>query len=147
VSIKVRGDSDATILMIEDDHCERQAICRAVVKSQCSFSLVFADDGEEALFILSGESDTGVLPCAHLIVLDLNLPGMSGLEFLSELNRIRKDKRSLVFVYSGTQDSSKVKAAYDLGAVGVFSKQAGSEDYNAFVNMLGSYLNFVVFPR
>src|SRR6266508_1432917 len=73
---------DVRILLIEDDLIDFEALVRAFKKHQVNNPVFRARDGLEALEILRGKGRDPPLPRPYLIILDLNLPTMSGIEFL-----------------------------------------------------------------
>lgn len=75
-------NGDIRILLVEDDEVDVLAIQRALKKKRVVNALAVAKDGIEALEILRGENGHQVLPRPHIILLDLNMPRMNGLEFL-----------------------------------------------------------------
>lgn len=141
-----RGKDDAAILIIEDDHDERAALGRAFVKAQCPYSLHFASDGTEALNILSGVGPRGNLPVARIVLSDLHMPRMDGVEFLNKLRANEVTKNTIVFMYSQVADPTLISRAYELGISGFFPKDLEGEAYQDFVSMLSKYMEFVVFP-
>lgn len=112
------SDVMASILLIEDDEVDVEAIQRLFAWRNIANPLYVASDGEAALRLLHGEGDAVVQqPC--VILLDLNLPRMNGIEFLDELRRDEKVKDSVVFVlttsnrdYDRVVTSSKYVAGY-----------------------------------
>ena len=79
-------NADETILLVEDDRVDIMTVQRALKKNQITNPLHVARTGLEALSMLRGEDGFDkISPPPSLILLDLNLPKMSGIEFLSEL--------------------------------------------------------------
>lgn len=78
-------DQDASILLVEDDRVDVMTVQRALRKSEVRNPLHVARTALEALAILRGEGERKIDPPPALILLDLNLPKMSGIEFLKEL--------------------------------------------------------------
>jgi CheY-like chemotaxis protein len=141
-----RGKDDAAILIIEDDHDERAALGRAFVKAQCPYSLHFAADGTEALTILSGVGPRGNLPVARIVLSDLHMPRMDGVEFLTKLRSSDVTKNTIVFIYSQAADPVLISRAYQLGISGFFPKELEGGAYYEFVSMLSRYMEFVIYP-
>lgn len=78
-------DDDAVILLVEDDRVDIMTVQRAMKKIDISNPLYVARTGVEALGMLRGDGYPKIEPTPSLILLDLNLPKMGGIEFLSEL--------------------------------------------------------------
>ena len=110
------GSELHVILYIEDNLADQEIFRRALRATSPETKLVVADDGEQALHYLRrediyNETSDGA---PSLVLLDLNLPGMSGVEVLSEIQQ--SDLRHLpVIVYSSSRDPSDVRTCYQLG--------------------------------
>ena len=136
----------AHLLHVEDDALCIMGLERAFKKAKISNPINFAHDGVDALEILRGTNGRKPLPRPYLILLDLNMPRMGGIEFLQELRRDEDLKKSIVFVMTTSgADEDKVKA-YDLGVAGYILK---SNPANAFLEataLLDTYWRVVEFP-
>ncbi|MEM9488664.1 MAG: response regulator, partial [Myxococcota bacterium] len=76
-----------TVLLVEDNEVDVEAVRRAFRKLRIANPIQVARDGLEALDRLRGQGEYETVPRPYLILLDLNLPRMSGIEFLRELRR------------------------------------------------------------
>ena len=81
----MKPDNDAVILLVEDDRVDIMTVQRALRKTNISNPLYVARTGVEALGMLRGDGFPRIEPTPSLILLDLNLPKMGGIEFLKEL--------------------------------------------------------------
>jgi len=79
------SDNDAVILLVEDDRVDIMTVQRALKKIDIGNPLCVARTGVEALGMLRGDGFPKIEPTPSLILLDLNLPKMGGIEFLKEL--------------------------------------------------------------
>ncbi|NND99145.1 MAG: response regulator, partial [Pirellulaceae bacterium] len=122
-----------TLLVVDDDEVDAQGIERAFRKQKIANPLVFATDGIEALKILRGDDG----PTVHrpfLILLDLNMPRMGGLEFLGELRADERLRDSIVFVLT-TSDADQDKiAAYEKNVAGYIVKARAGDDFLKLLN-------------
>src|SRR5690606_3515074 len=84
------------ILLVEDDEIEAEAVIRAFQKHALPNPITVAQDGIEALSILRHQAQWHANP--YMILLDLNMPRMSGIEFLHEIRQDSQLKRSIIFV-------------------------------------------------
>jgi CheY-like chemotaxis protein len=140
----VRGDfktinipSDAPVsakrlLLVQDDVDEENVAIRALSRSGVPMRVTVAHDGSEALEILQSLDDGGS-DRPDLIMLDLGLPKLDGLEVL---NRIRGDERTAlvpVVITSGSQDPVRLRRAMEFGANSVLTETI---DYEAHVESL-----------
>jgi CheY-like chemotaxis protein len=103
-------------------------------------------DGIEALKALRGTDGYEPLPRPYMILLDLNLPRMNGLEFLQTLRQDDHLKRSIVFVLTTSDRHEDMVAAYDKQVAGYFLKSRAGEDFMNVVDMLDAYWRVVEFP-
>jgi CheY-like chemotaxis protein len=112
------------ILVIEDDESDALLLVHALNRAGCS-TLPVLGRAEEAVRYLQGAGEYAArdrYPLPSLIILDLNLPGMSGLEFLPWLREQPLFSAIPVIVLSGSPFSHAVKRAYALGAKTFFTK-------------------------
>ena len=108
---------DETILLIEDDRVDIMTVQRALMKNSISNPLHIARTGLEALNMLRGEGGhEKMTPPPALILLDLNLPKMSGIEFLHELrgDPDLKDQRIIVLTSSNEPKDRAAAFEYDV---------------------------------
>lgn len=105
-------DKDETILLIEDDKVDIMTVQRALKKNEISNPLYIARTGLEAFSMLRGVGGFEKLSPA-LILLDLNLPKMSGIEFLRELRSDPKLKGLHIIVLTSSNEPKDQAAAYE----------------------------------
>lgn len=86
------------LLLVEDDEVDAEAIKRAFRKRRIANPFTVVRDGIEALEVLRGEDGREPLPRPFLILLDLNMPRMSGLEFLRETRQDPELRDAIIFV-------------------------------------------------
>lgn len=122
-----------TILLIEDDEIERMKFRRVCSKNGFEHTVVEASNGEIALEALSGDQ----LP--DLILLDLNMPKMDGIEFLKNLKAAPTLKFIPIIVLSTSNNYNDVKHCYEIGASGYMIKPLHFEDYNEKIVSLLKY--------
>jgi len=134
------------LLHVEDDTLCLMGLNRAFKAAKIANPVSFAHDGIEALEMLRGTNGRPRLGRPFLILLDLNMPRMDGIEFLKELRKDEELKKSIVFVMTTSDaDEDKVKA-YNLEVAGYILK---SNPANAFLEataLLDTYWRVVEFP-
>ena len=134
--------SDKVILLIEDNPDDEALTLRALNKNNILNEVVVARDGEEALEYLFGTGkyegrDTNIQP--QVILLDLQLPKLSGLEVLK---RLRADKRTVlqpVVVLTTSSEEQDIMASYANGANSYIRKPVDFNQFIEAVKQLGLY--------
>ncbi len=132
-------------LHVEDDDLCIMALARAFKKAKIENPLNFAHDGIDALDMLRGTNGRERLPRPHLILLDLNMPRMGGIELLKELRQDPELRRTVVFVMTTSRAERDKTDAYNLGVAGYILK---TQD-NAFLEaaaLLDSYCKIIEMP-
>jgi CheY-like chemotaxis protein len=133
------------LLHVEDDDLCIMGLVRAFKSAKIANPVCFAHDGIDALEMLRGTNGRGRLPRPYLILLDLNMPRMGGVEFLKELRKDEELKRSVVFVMTTSAAEQDKLKAYNLGIAGYILKTQA----NAFLQataLLDTYWRVVEFP-
>jgi len=134
------------ILLVEDDDVDAEAIVRAFRKQKIANPIVHVADGIEALAVLRGEDGQERLPHPYLILLDINMPRMNGIEFLQVLRQDKELERSIVFMLTTSNRDEDKLAAYDEQIAGYLLKTRAGEEFADLINMLNSYWRVVEFP-
>lgn len=131
------------LLLVEDDDLDVMNVHRALAAAPEVASITVARDGIEALRMLRG----GELPMERLVmVVDLRMPRMSGLDLLREVRNDGRLKRVPVVVLTTSDDPHDRDAAYGLGAAGYFVKAAAPSRFRQIMDALRSYWSVVEFP-
>jgi len=131
-----------TILLVEDNPSDVGLTQRAFEKSRISNDLVVAEDGQEALDYLWGEGrhtgrDTSELP--SLMLLDLKLPKVPGLEVLRRIRADARTRRLPVVILTSSTQEQDVGSGYDLGVNGYIRKPVDFAQFVVAVGQLGFY--------
>lgn len=136
-----KSNETVTIFLVEDDDIDYEAIKRGFQKSKIANPFMRARDGVEALEILRKG-----INIPFIILLDLNMPRMNGIEFLKELRKDVNLRNTIVFVLT-TSDSDRDRwAAYELNIAGYLLKTQAGRDFNNVIEMLDTYWRYVEFP-
>jgi CheY-like chemotaxis protein len=133
---------DKIILLVEDNPDDEELTVRAFKASKLSNLIVVTHDGAEALDYLFGTGpyagrDLTTMPT--LVLLDVNLPKIDGLEVLSRLRADPRTKRLPVIVLTTSQEQDEVFKAYDRGCNSYVRKPVASAQFHDAVNQLGLY--------
>lgn len=130
------------VLLVEDDEVDAEAVLRAFKKNRICNPVTVVKNGLEALEVLRN----GKCSRPNLVLLDLNMPRMNGIEFL-EAVRHDDDLRDLIIFVLTTSDAERDKcAAYDQNVAGYLVKSKVGEDFLHLIEMLGVYWRYVEFP-
>ena len=135
---------DVTVLLIEDDEIDVMGIKRALGQFSMDNLVVTAADGIEALEKLR---DGSSVPRPYLILLDLNMPRMNGLEFLQQTRQDPHLQDSLVFVLTTSSAKKDKDMAYRHNIAGYIVKDRKGGSFNSTINMLKQFTNVVDFPE
>jgi len=131
-----------SILLVEDDEVDAMGIKRAFKIMRILNPLYHARNGVEALEML--RQGTVVKPV--IILLDLNMPIMGGLEMLEELRKDPEFTDTVVFVLTTSQDDEDKAAAYKEHIAGYFIKTKLDAEFNPLMDMLDRYWRIVELP-
>ena len=135
------------LLLVEDDEVDIQGMKRAFAKSRIGNPITIARDGIEALEFLRGENGRPKLPKPHLILLDLNMPRMNGLEFLEVIRADEDLKSSVVFMITTSKAEEDKARAYGHHVAGYIVKQDPANTFLQAVALLEHYWKIVEFPE
>ena len=131
-----------TILLVEDNPSDIGLTQRALQKGRIANELVVAQDGQEALDYLWGGGsyatrDVAELPA--LMLLDLKLPKVRGLEVLRRVREDARTRRLPVVILTSSKEEADVAAGYDLGVNSYVAKPVDFKQFAAAVEQLGLY--------
>ena len=134
-------------LLVEDDLVDVMNVKRAFKKNNINNPLFVAENGAEALEMLRGEKNTELVKSPpRIILLDLNMPRMGGIEFLKELRADEKLKNISVFVMTtSNEDNDKVEASR-LNVAGYILKPLSMESFINAVSTLHNYWMLCEYP-
>ena len=121
--------TNAPILLVEDDQVDIMTVMRALKEIHVTNPVVNLENGEEALKYLRDPKSTK--PC--IILLDLNMPIMNGIEFLQVAKHDALLKRIPVVVLTTSEEQQDKVNSFDLGVAGYMAKPV---DYRQFVEVM-----------
>jgi CheY-like chemotaxis protein len=129
-----------TILLVEDDEVDVKALKYAFEKLKVANPLVIARDGVEALEMLRD------LPRPYLIITDINMPRMNGIELLRKIRQSENCRDSIVFVLTTSNDEQDKIDAYDLNVAGYMLKTDMGTSFTRAIALIDNYWKVVEFP-
>lgn len=134
------ADKCVHILLVEDDEVDIMNVQRAFRKNKITNPFFIARNGIEALEMMRGSNGSAALnPPPGIILLDLNMPKMGGIEFLRELRRDPVFRSISVFVMTTSNEESDKLAAYDLNVAGYIIKPLSFENFVQAISILNHY--------
>ncbi|MEY2859001.1 MAG: hypothetical protein RLZZ74_3314 [Cyanobacteriota bacterium] len=129
------------ILLVEDDEVDVMNVQRAFRKNKISNPLYIAENGLEALAMLRSQDGKNpvVPPLRRLILLDLNMPKMNGLEFLHQLRADSELKSTPVVVLTTSDEDRDRLEAYNLNVAGYLLKPVSFANFDQIMIALNNY--------
>ena len=137
------------IVMIEDDEGHARLIERNIRRAGVNNEIVPFTSGTAAVSYLLGEDGSGSVSAerAMLILLDLNLPDMSGVDILTKVKANPHTRRSPVIVLTTTDDQREIQRCYDLGANVYITKPVNYDSFANAIRQLGLFLMVMQVPQ
>ena len=129
--------NEKTILLVEDDPDHEALAVRALKKSNVVNEILVAHDGEEAIQMLHGEAGLRELP--QVVLLDLKLPKIDGLEVLQRIRDHERTKRLPVVVLTSSGEERDLARCYQLGVNSYIRKPVSFADFTEATRQLGMY--------
>lgn len=143
-----RSPIPVCIVMIEDDDGHARLIERNIRRAGVNNEIIHKASGTAALEYLLGPDGSGEASAQRhlLILLDLNLPDMSGIDILAKLKANRHTKRSPVVVLTTTDDKREIQRCYDLGCNVYITKPVNYEGFANAIRQLGLFVSVMQVP-
>lgn len=136
-------NSEACILIVEDDEVDVMAIRRALKKANITNPIHVAKDGIEALEKLRSKK----IPSPYIVLMDLNMPRMNGVDCMKEIRADKNLKRTVIFALSTSNDEKDKLKAYDCNVAGYIVKSGIGDEFEKAMKMLDQYLKVVELPN
>ena len=129
------------ILLVEDTEDDIELTLLALERSNISHAVVVARDGAEALAYLFGSGDAAQSPgeLPQVVLLDLKLPKVGGLEVLQRIRADARTRRLPVVILTSSSEEQDLISGYDLGANNYISKPVDVDQFTQAVQTLGLY--------
>ncbi|WAC27330.1 response regulator [Ancylobacter sp. SL191] len=138
-----------TIIMIEDDEGHARLIEKNIRRAGVNNEILPFTNGTDGLAYLFGPDGSGEVSTGRslLILLDLNLPDMTGIEILEKVKRNPHTKRTPVVVLTTTDDAREIQRCYDLGANVYITKPVNYESFAHAIRQLGLFFSVMQVPE
>ena len=135
------------IIMIEDDEGHARLIEKNIRRAGISNEIRHFTDGTSALDHIMNAADGPVRNGPALILLDLNLPDMSGIDILAAIKADPALRRTPVVVLTTTDDKVEIQRCYDLGCNVYITKPVNYESFAQAIRQLGLFLSVIQVPE
>ena len=143
----INDQQAVTIVMIEDDEGHARLIERNIRRAGITNEIRHFADGGTALDFLFRDARGPVANGPSLILLDLNLPDMSGISILEKIKSEPRLKRTPVVVLTTTDDKVEIQRCYDLGCNVYITKPVNYESFADAIRQLGLFLTVIQVPE
>ena len=139
----MRNKAEVTLLLVEDDDVDAMAVERSFAKCHIGNPLVRANDGLDAL----EKVRSGQVPRPFVVLLDLQMPRMNGLEFLEAVRQDPALADLVIFVLTTSKAEEDMTAAYQKQIAGYFVKEDSGRGFLNVIQLLDEYWNIVYLRR
>jgi CheY-like chemotaxis protein len=138
-----------TIVMVEDDEGHARLIEKNIRRAGVNNEIVPFTDGTSALEYMLGSDGSGEASARRhlLVLLDLNLPDMTGVDILAKVKANRHTRRSPVVILTTTDDQREIQRCYDLGANVYITKPVNYESFANAIRQLGLFFSVMQIPE
>jgi CheY-like chemotaxis protein len=143
---EAQGQSKIQIVLIDDDEVDVEAVARLLRMHKLPYSLATFSNGSDAKAALNGNFGVELIKQPYLILLDLNMPRMNGIELLDWLRTHPHFCRSIVFAFTTSEALQDCRAAYDRQVAGYLVKSQLGSGYSQLVHMLDTFTRSIIFP-
>ena len=140
---------EVTIVMIEDDEGHARLIEKNVRRAGVNNEIVPFTNGTSALDFILGTDRSGEVSRDRylLVLLDLNLPDMSGIDILEKIKGNEHTKRLPVVILTTTDDEREIQRCYDLGANVYITKPVDYDNFAHAIRQLGLFFAVIQIPQ
>ena len=134
------------ILLVEDDDGDAKAVERTFLKARIANPLLRVRDGVEAMEMLKGTDQQPRLEPPYLLLVDLNMPRMNGIQLVSAIREDPGLHETIIFMLTTSNRAEDKRAAYSLNVTGYILKERAGEDFLKLFNLVDTYWRIVEMP-
>ncbi|PIB34735.1 hypothetical protein BFP72_04590 [Reichenbachiella sp. 5M10] len=134
--------NDIEIVLVEDNHWEAELTIRALKKTELDSKLIWLKNGEEVKELLLNEEDDvpkRQIVKPKLILIDLNLPKINGVEIISLLKSDSRTKNIPIVVMTSSSQEGDLNKCYELGVNSYVVKPGNYQSFSEACNQIGLY--------
>lgn len=136
------SEQSPIVMVVEDDAVDAEVVRRGIEKRGLEYELHVKPDGGEAINFLRSDQLTTAQRGNLVVLLDINMPGMNGHEFLETLRADEQLRRTIVFVLTTSDHTRDKQKAYDQNVAGYFVKS----NVEGLLDTIAEYTANVEFP-
>ncbi|WP_306113991.1 MULTISPECIES: response regulator [unclassified Roseovarius] len=144
--MNVASQKDVKLLHVEDSELDARALQRAFKKLDIELDLARAKDGIEALELLGAADQEFAQEAQTIVLLDINMPRMNGIEFLKELRNDPALHHTPVFVLTTSERPSDIRDAYKHNVAGYIVKPLSSSSFVERISQWRQFLSIIELP-
>jgi CheY-like chemotaxis protein len=134
------------ILLVEDDDGDAKAVERTFLKAGVANSILRARDGVEAMEILKGTDKQPRIEPPYLLLVDLNMPRMNGIQLVTAIREDPGLHETVIFMLTTSNRAEDKQAAYSLNVTGYILKEKAGEDFLKLFSLVDGYWRIVEMP-
>ncbi len=124
-----------------------QISIRAFSRVKVVNPILRAQDGKEALDMLRGVDGYEKPPKPYILLIDINMPRMDGIELVTEIRKDEDLKNSIIFILTTSKSAEDILRAYNLNVAGYIVKETAGQDFLNLVSMIDIYWRLVELPE
>ncbi|MGR6873307.1 response regulator [Pseudomonas sp. HK3] len=130
---------ELSVLLVEDDDVAAESVMRSLKKVSPEIHIITAENGRVALDVIKNKIPDRLIATPYIVLLDLNMPVMSGHEFLEEIRRSDEYRDIVVFVLTTSDDDRDRSQAYHHNIAGYMVKSAVGPQFSKLSALLDAY--------
>ncbi len=134
------------ILLVDDDDGDAKAVERTFLKARIANPIVRARDGVEALEILKGTDQQLRIQPPYMLLVDLNLPRMNGIQLVTAIREDPGLRETIIFMLTTSNRAEDKQSAYSMNVTGYILKEKAGEDFLKLFSLVDSYWRIVEMP-
>jgi CheY-like chemotaxis protein len=131
-------DKDTKILLVEDDQGHAELVKMNLERSGIENEIMHFENGRQAVDFLLGKQSAD--DTKYLMILDINMPGMNGLQVLDRIKSNQMTKSIPIIVLTTASDEKEIEYCYDLGCNVFITKPLDYSSFSQAMQDLGSFL-------
>lgn len=133
-------DADIIIVLIDDNEDDQELATRALKRAGVTNQVVILEDGVEALQFFGPDASAGAVPGrVYLVLLDLDMPKMGGIELLRHFRDQRSARQLQIVILTSSDEERDLVESYDLGANSYLRKPVDFVQFSELIAQLANY--------